>query len=226
MNAHVEALEQLGGGLRQPLRQRRQDARRGLDQVDLDVLVGIDAVEAIGHQLARRLVQLGGQLGSRRAGADDRHLQLLGPQRLALRVRADAGVDEARVEALRLLGRLERNGVRFHAARAEIVGQAADGDDERIVAELLRRRDLPPLVVDERRHADQAPAPIDADQRAEAEREAVPVGLGQIVDLVHAQIHAAGGDLVQQRLPQVRAAPVDQRDVRLACVCPACCRGA
>ena len=139
MDVHLEALEELGGGLRKPLRQRRENARRCLDQVDLDVLVGIDAVEAVGHQLARRLVQLGGQLGSRRTGADDGHLQLLGPQRLALRVRADAGVDETRVKALRLLGRLERNGIRFHAARIEVVGQAADGDDERIVAELLRR---------------------------------------------------------------------------------------
>ena len=71
------------------------------------------------------------------------------------------------MEALRLLGRLERDGMRFHAARTEVVGQAADGDDERVVAELLRRRDLPPLVVDERRHPDQAPAPVDADHRAE-----------------------------------------------------------
>ena len=44
----------------------------------------------------------------------------------------------------------------------------------------------------------------------------VPVRLGQVVDLVHAEVHAAGGDLVQQRLPKMRAAPVDQRDVRLA----------
>ena len=78
----------LAGGLRQPLRQRRQDARSGLDQVDLDVLVGVDAVEAVGHQLARGLVQLGRQLRSRRAGADDRHVELAGPQRTRLRVGA------------------------------------------------------------------------------------------------------------------------------------------
>ena len=51
---------------------------------DLDVLVGIDAVQAKGHELARRLVQLRRQLGAGRAGADDRHLQLLRPQRLGL----------------------------------------------------------------------------------------------------------------------------------------------
>ena len=77
----AELAQQLRGGLGQALRQRRQHAVGGLDQVDLDVLVGIDAVEAVGHDLARRAVQLGGQLDAGGAGADDRHVQLLGPQR-------------------------------------------------------------------------------------------------------------------------------------------------
>jgi len=33
---------------------------------------------------------------------------------------------------------------------------------------------------------------------------------------MHAQIHASGGDLVQQRLPQVRPGLVDQLNLRLA----------
>ena len=67
MHAHAEPFEQLCRRLRQPLGQRRQDARRRLDQVDLDVLVGVDAVEPEGDELARGLVQLGRQLGARRA---------------------------------------------------------------------------------------------------------------------------------------------------------------
>ena len=47
------------------------------------------------------------QLGSCRTGADDGDLQLLGPQRLGLRVRAYAGVDEASDGSVRILGRLE-----------------------------------------------------------------------------------------------------------------------
>ena len=43
----------------------------------------------------------------------------------------------------------------------------------------------------------------------------VPVRLRQIIELVHAQVHAAGGDLVQQRLPQMRAVLVDQLDLHL-----------
>ena len=57
---------------------------------------------------------------------------------------------------------------------------------------------------------------VEAGHLADAIDEAVPVGLRQVVDLVHAQVHAAGGDLVQQRLPEVRALPVDQRDAGLA----------
>ena len=50
------------------------------------------------------LVQLGGELDAGRARADDRDLQLPGPQRPGLRVRADAGVDEPLVEAVGLAG--------------------------------------------------------------------------------------------------------------------------
>ena len=76
-----------------------------------DVLVGVDAVETVGDQLARRLVQLGRQLHAGGAGADDRDLQLLGPQRLGLGVGADAGVDQAAVEARGIARRLQRDGV-------------------------------------------------------------------------------------------------------------------
>ena len=44
-------------------------------------LFGVDAVEPVGHHLARRAVQLGRQFDAGGAGADDRHLQLLRPQR-------------------------------------------------------------------------------------------------------------------------------------------------
>ena len=67
--------------------------------MQLQVLVGVDAVQAVGHQLARRAVQFGGQLDAGGAGADDRHLQLVRRQRLVLRMGADAGVDQAALKA-------------------------------------------------------------------------------------------------------------------------------
>ncbi len=78
-------------------------------------------------------MQLGGKLGTGGAGADDGNVELAGPHRPGLRLRADTGVDEAVVEADRLLGRVERDGVAGRTRRAEIVGDAADGDDQGIV---------------------------------------------------------------------------------------------
>ena len=50
-------------------------------------------VETVGDEAARGLVQLGRKLGAGRACADDRHVQLAGPDGLSLRKRAHAGVD-------------------------------------------------------------------------------------------------------------------------------------
>ena len=75
---------------------------------NLDVLLGIDLVEAEGDDAARRLVQLRGKLRPSRAGADDGDVQLPWADRLGLRIGAHAGVDQAAVEALGLLGRVER----------------------------------------------------------------------------------------------------------------------
>src|SRR5262249_24823937 len=93
---------------------------------------------------------------------------------------------------------------------------AADGDDERVVAELALGQHLAALVVEVAGDAHHATGAVDTDQAAEAEGEAVPVRLGEVVDLLHSEIEAAGGDLVQQRLPQVGPAPVDPRDMRPA----------
>jgi hypothetical protein len=42
----------------------------------------------------------------------------------------------------------------------------------------------------------------------------MPIGLRGIGQLVRVRIHAAGGHLVQQRLPDVRGAAIDQYDAR------------
>ena len=54
---------------------------------------------------------------------------------------------------------------------------------------------------------------VEAGHLAVAELEAVPVALRLIFELVAVDVHAAGGDLVQQRLPDVRARALDERDL-------------
>ena len=108
---------------------------------------------------ARRLVQLRGQLDARCPGADDHHAQLFRPQRLALRVGADAGVDEAAMEACRPATAVSSAiACSLHARRAEIVGQTADRDDQRVVAKLARDRDHVAAVIHVRRDLDHATA--------------------------------------------------------------------
>ena len=212
----MRPLQDLGNALRDALGQRRYDAIRRLDQRDLDVLLGIDLVEAVGDEAARRLMQLGGKLGAGGAGADDRHVELSGAHRALLGERAHAGVDQPPVEALGLLRRVEHDGVLLHAGRVEGVADAADGDDEGVVPEGAHRRDLAALLVVGRGEEHELLLAVDAGHLAVAELEPVPIALRLIGKLVAADVHAAGGDLVQERLPDVRARLLDERDLRLA----------
>ena len=105
-------------------RQRRQDPRRRLDQLDLDVLVEIDAVEIVGGKIAHRFMQFGGQFDAGRPGADDGTVQLAGTQRLVLGIGAQTGIDHAAVEARRLIDGVERDSVlaRRPACRNHSIG--------------------------------------------------------------------------------------------------------
>jgi hypothetical protein len=72
-------------------------------------------------------------LGSGRARADDDDVQLSWTHRIGLRIRANARVDESMVEPHRLLGCLERDGILAHPRRTEIIRNAADRDDQRVI---------------------------------------------------------------------------------------------
>src|SRR5207247_3673068 len=82
---------------------------------------------------ARGPMELSRQLGSGGAGADDGDVQLSGMQRTRLRICANARIYESMVEAHGLLGCLERNRVSAHPRRTEIIGNATDRDDQRVI---------------------------------------------------------------------------------------------
>lgn len=73
------------------------------------------------------------QLGSGCARADDGDVELSRTHRIGLRICANARVDDAMVEPHRLLGCLERDGMLAHSRRAEIIRDAADRDDQRVI---------------------------------------------------------------------------------------------
>ena len=79
-----------------------------------------------------------------------------------------------------------------------------------------RRQDLPAVVVDDRAHLKLAARAVQALDRTLAKAEAMPVRDREVIDVVRGRIHAAGGDLVQQRLPHVGFGAIDQRHRRLA----------
>jgi hypothetical protein len=69
-----------------------------------------------------------------------------------------------------------------HTRRTEVIGSAADGDDENVVADLVFLGDLPAFFVDERPDLDNAAGAVEAGHFADPINEAVPVGEREIVD--------------------------------------------
>ena len=216
LDVHVQVAKGFGHALRDALGQCGNDAVRGLDERDLDVLLRVDLVETVGHEPARRLMQLGGKLSPGRARADDRHIQLPRAHGAFLRERTHAGVDQAAVEPLGLFGRVQHDRVLFDARRIESVADTADGDDEGVVLEGAHRRDLAAFLVVGGGEVHELLRAVDAGHLAVAELESVPITLRLIGKLVATNVHAAGGDLMQERLPDVRARLLDEGNLRLA----------
>ena len=72
------------------------------------------------------------------------------------------------------------------------------------------------ILVDERRDLDLVRLPVEARHLADQVAERVPVRVRQVVGLEDVEVHASCSDLVQVRLPEMRARPLDQRDLRPA----------
>ena len=88
-----------------------------------------DVIEAEGNHFTRGAMQLSSQLQAHRAGADNRYVDLTGPYRPLLRIRSNARIDEAPMEA-RCLGRcLQWRFMLGNARRSKIIDHAADRDD-------------------------------------------------------------------------------------------------
>ena len=159
-------------------------------------------------------MQCCGQFRAGCAGADDRHVKLARTHRAFLRLRAQAGVDHAPVEALGLRRCLQRHGIFDDAGCAEIVGDAADRDHQRVVTDRGVRRDQAPFVVENSGEPDLFPLAVEPDHLAEAIAEPVPMGLGEVVHFVGGGIDGAGRHGVQQRLPDMGAGRIHQGDGR------------
>ena len=162
----------------------------------------------------RVVLQLGRKLHASRSGADDGDTKLLVAQRLTLRIRANARIDQPAMKSLGLGDRFQRDCMFAYAGRPEVVGEAANRDDQRVVTEAALGRNAIAVFVHERRNNYVARPAIEPDHLADSVPKVMPVRLRQVVRLIDADVHAPGGDLVQMRLPEMRALLLDQRDVR------------
>ena len=107
---------------------------------------------------------------------------------------------------------VERERVVADAWHAEVVGDAADRQDCDVERQPTLRYDDAVLSV-YRRHIDLPALAIEPFEGALAEGKTMPARQSQIVHLVGAWIQAARGDLVQQRLPDVRLLLVYERHI-------------
>ena len=211
----AERLELARGRGLQPFRQRRQHARRRLDQADLDVGIGVEAAQAVADELARGVAELGGELDPGRPAADDREAQAPAAARAVARgVAVQKAAEDLAMDALGLGGAAEIQAVLVDAGHAEVVEHAADRDHQEVVAEPPPGHQLGAARIADRVEHDLAPRPIEAAHLAELEAEAVARRMREVVEAIGLDRQRAGRDLVQQRLPDVGQRAVDERDAR------------
>ena len=100
----------------------------------------------------------------------------------------------------------------LHAGNAEIIAQAADREHQRVVAEAAPGNDLFSIVVQGRRKQHLLALAIQADHAAQTVAKMIPARLCEVFQLILGRIQRSRRNLVQQRLPDMCAAGVDQRD--------------
>ncbi|MCY1423606.1 hypothetical protein D9M71_393220 [compost metagenome] len=180
------------------LRQGGQHAGAGLDQGDAHVL-RLDAVQAVGGQFMCRVVQLGGQFDAGGAGADYGDADLV--VGVLLGVGAQVVAEQLAVEALGLLAGVEEDAVLGRAFGTEVVGGAADRQDQAVVGQLACGHEFAPVLVMGGGQLDDLALAVQPAHAAELELEVVPLGLGDVVQLVLRGVERTGRHFMQQGFP-------------------------
>ena len=116
------------------------------------------------------------------------------------------------MEFRRIVLAFQCDGVFLRAGRAKIVGQATDAQHQRVVMQAAGGADFKAAIIQNRRQLNLLFRAIQARHLAEQVAKVVPVGLRQIFQFVFHQAAGSCGDLVQQRLPHVGRAFVDERN--------------
>ena len=204
------------GGFRQFFRKGRQDARAGFEQADLEALL-VEHFQAVIAQRRGRIVEFCGKLHTGCAAADDGDADIF----VRLRIEAEparatqALVQEALAERVRIAAAFQRQAVVLDAFDSEIVRHGPEGEDEIVIADAVLAHQLRAIHVQEGRDDDLAVGAVDALQGALEVAIAPAVGVGAVTDLIEVGVQRAGGDFVEQGLPDMGPVALKQDDVEL-----------
>ena len=158
-------------------------------------------------------MQLRGKLSARCSGSYDGHRQLLRPQCLGLaRDRGYTHLPDAGGSVWPRSARPGRSVLCTPGVPKSLLW-TAHRHNEGVVQEAALRRHLAAFVVDV---GGRAGLHVFAGQGQSSRRcgsESHASGPGKEIDLVHREIHGPGSNLVQQRLPEMGARFVDERDI-------------
>ena len=144
--------------------------------------------------------------------ADDRDMQLTRSQRLILRVSSDAGADHTAVETGGFIDAVDRDGVFTHSLRSEIIADAADRKNQRVVTENAGRKELLSLIVEHWRDMHTPSLSVEIAHFAHAIAIVMRTRVREIFEGVDVNIQRSGSDFVQMGLPDMDSALVEQRD--------------
>ncbi|MCY1287042.1 hypothetical protein D9M70_360280 [compost metagenome] len=145
------------------------------------------------------VVQFGGQLHAGGAGADYGDADLV--VGVLLGVSAQVVAEQLAMEALRLLAGVEEDAVLGRALGAEIIGGAADRQDQAVVGQLARGHEFAPVLVMGGGQLDDLARAVQPAHAAKLELEVVPLGLGDVVQLVLRGVERTGRHFMQQGFP-------------------------
>ncbi len=207
----AETAKLLQRGTRESLRQTRQQGRRSFQDMNLDV-GWLDVIQAIGIQQACRLIKLCRQLDAGGSTADDGNIQFARLAGSACGLCSQIRFQQPILELLSLLGRIEKHAVLGNAGYPEIVADTAHCHYKNVVRKGSLRHDLFAACAEQGCEPDLLSLPVQTVHATQHEAKMVVAGLSQVFQLIIMRVECSGRYLMQQGLPDMRPAAVDQRN--------------
>ncbi len=209
---HVELTQELRCSVRHARRQRGKDARATLHNRYVYVASVVSAVEAEVSKYPRCLLELSGKLHAGCSSADNDNLHRAGNASPRMLIAFCTLAQEPATKPLGLPDRVERYRMLLSARNAEKVRGAANRQHQGVVFNFTSDVGSLFVFVETRDSVqdDGLSTAVQPDEFALHETEMMPVRLCGVCQLIGGWVQATGCHFMQERLPEVRSAPVYQ----------------